>query len=262
METPLDLVSAIEAELASIPASPSKQVIALSELFEIFTSARPRLRHVSYLDTPKFRSAYLRYHVPLNTARATWVLRDVLHLHPGIAKLTEVVDLGAGPGSASLATLFSFPREVGRSYALHDRSRSALKVARRLLERCSAGGGVKSIQTSVTPLPGLPAMPRRALVWLSMVFNELEAGSRRQLDRCGFLSRLAERLEPSSVVLVMEPALRGPGRNLLALHDAAVASGDWRVIAPCTHQLSCPLLRERGRSWCHFRLEWNAPRLV
>jgi hypothetical protein len=105
-------------------------------------------------------------------------------------------------------------------------------------------------------------MPRRALVLASMVLNEAGIGARGGPDAAAFLGGLAGRLDPGSVVVIIEPALRAPGRSLLAVHDAAAASGAWRVLAPCTHQLACPLLRARDRSWCHFRIAWRVPRFV
>jgi ribosomal protein RSM22 (predicted rRNA methylase) len=266
IETPPELLAAIEAEIE--PAPLAKQVRALSDLFQLFTRERSRLRVASYLDVPRLRSAYLRYHVPLNAARAAWVLRHLLRIHPRMAELPEVVDLGAGPGSASLAALFELPPSVPRRWALHDRSRAALRIARALLEDAARrlgparGAGLGGVTTSVSALPGLPAMPRRALVLISMVLNEARIGARGGPDGAAFLGALARRLDPGSAVVIIEPALREPGRSLLAVHDAAAASGDWRVLAPCTHQRSCPLLRARDRSWCHFRIAWRVPRPV
>jgi hypothetical protein len=105
-------------------------------------------------------------------------------------------------------------------------------------------------------------MPRRALVLISMVINEVGIGSRGGPDAAAFLGGLARRLDPGSVAVIIEPALRAPGRSLLSVHDAAAASGDWRVLAPCTHQRRCPLLQAADRSWCHFRFAWRVPRLV
>jgi ribosomal protein RSM22 (predicted rRNA methylase) len=264
METRPELLSAIEAELARVPASLPKKVAALRELFQLFTRERGRLKGLSYLDIPKYRNAYLQYHLPLNVARASCALEQVCALHPEVSALTEVVDLGAGPGSASLATLFTLPARA-RNYALYDRSRAALAVAGRLLEGSASLGGkgpLGKVAARVGSLPALSPLPRRALVWLCMTLNELEIGSRRGLSAAGFLAQLGERLESPSVVVMVEPALRLPGRNLLALHDAAAASGSWRVLAPCTHQRSCPLLKDPGRSWCHFHFDWSAPPLV
>jgi hypothetical protein len=87
------------------------------------------------------------------------------------------------------------------------------------------------------------------------------------VERSGFdplrlLDGLARDLDPPSVVAIIEPALRQTGRELLRLHDAALASGLWRVLAPCTHQRSCPLLTLRDRPWCHFHFRWDAPPFV
>ena len=264
LETRSELISAIEAELAPLQASLPKKLEALRELFQLFTRDRGRIKRFSYLDIPKYRGAYLSYHLPLNVARASFALKQVCSLYPGVSALPEVVDLGAGLGSASLATLFTLTSGP-RTYTLQDRSASALKVARRLLEKSaslSGEGSLRSIVLRPSSLPALPSIPKRSLVWLCMVLNELEIGPPRGMRAESFLGKLAERLESPSVVIVVEPALRLPGRNLLALHDAAVASGWWRVIAPCTHQRSCPLLKERGKSWCHFHFRWSAPPLV
>src|SRR5688572_19993856 len=92
IETPTELVAAIEAEIQGIPAPLSKQVRALSELFRLFTAERSSLGRTTYLDSPKLRSAYLRYHLPLNVARATRVLSEVLRVHPAARDLTRVFD--------------------------------------------------------------------------------------------------------------------------------------------------------------------------
>jgi len=267
LSAPPELVSAIEEELASTRGSASDDSRALGRLFRLFTSERGGLGKRSYLDDPALRRAYLRYHLPLNAARASYVLAEALRIEPSIAALEEVVDLGAGPGSASLTSLLGLPATPARGYTLLDRSRSALAIGRRLVERCAAsrGGstpassGLREVRTAASSLVPLPAFPRRALVWLSFVLNEIGVGARRGNDPAGFLRALARRLDPGSAVLLLEPALRAPARNLLAVHDAAAASGDWRVLAPCTHQRSCPLLRARDRSWCHFRFEWQPP---
>lgn len=267
LETPAALVAAVEPELSAAHVPLRREIDALRELHALFTRGRAEMRRLSYMDVPRFRHAYLRYHLPLNVARAACVLRQLAVLHPGLNDLQDVVDLGAGPASASLATLLELPRSPSRRFHLHDRSRSALSIGARLLARVHAStrgseAGTLDVRHHVDSLPPVPSMPRRALIWLAMVLNELELGSRRRLDPEPFLARLAGRLDAPSVVIVVEPALRVPGTRLLQFHDAALASRSWRVVAPCTHQRSCPLLRDRGRSWCHFHFDWRAPRLV
>ncbi|MBI4602576.1 MAG: hypothetical protein HY721_11510 [Planctomycetes bacterium] len=270
IETPPELLAALRVELSHVRAPLPRQIEALSELFRLFTSERRSLGRLSYLDVPRLRAAYLRYHLPLNTARAMAVLKDLLRVAPRVADVSDVVvDIGAGLGSASLATLLGLPPLARRRFALYDRSAAALRVARRLIARCRPGrGGPRwgperpEIFTRAWRWPGLPPMPRQGLVWLSMVLNELGAGASRGVDPARLLEELASKLRDRGIVVIMEPAMRAPGIALLKLHDAALASKDWRVLAPCTHQLGCPLLRERDRSWCHFRFRWQAPQLV
>ena len=71
LETRSELISAIEAELAPLQASLPKKLEALRELFQLFTRDRGRIKRFSYLDIPKYRGAYLSYHLPLNVARAS-----------------------------------------------------------------------------------------------------------------------------------------------------------------------------------------------
>ena len=58
-------------------------------------------------------------------------------------------------------------------------------------------------------------------------------------------------------MIIVESGLRASGLRLLTLHDELLATGYWRVLAPCTHQKRCPLLRLDKRPWCHFHLRWN-----
>ena len=251
-----------EVERAKVPLH--RQVEALAELFDLFTRDRRDLPGRSYLDTPRHRLAYLRYHLPVNFARAAGVLRDLAAAEPRIADLDHVVDLGAGPGSASLAALLTLPRSEDRRFILTDRSRAALRLASSLLTACAAREGIEAPRPSCVAerLPSLPRIPPRSLVLLAMVLNELRGAGGRGIDTDVFLAHLDRAMIPGSVLVIIEPALRAPGRELLRVHDALAGSGRWRVLAPCTHQRACPLLRLRDRPWCHFHLELRSPRLV
>ncbi len=258
--TPETLIHAIQdvVDRAGVPLK--KQIRALEELFSLFTAGRARLRRTSYLDDPRYRTAYLRYHVPLNFARAAWVLAQVRAVLPDVDRLEHVVDLGAGLGSASLATLHVLPGAPLREYTLFDRSRAALKVARHLLERSagpSPGGTAPAIRTRAATLPPVPEIPSAALVWMCMLLNELGIDGPKDERPETFVEHVTARIPPGSVLILIEPAQREPGRRLLAVHDAFVASGAWRVLAPCTHDRACPLVAIRSRPWCHFHFEWR-----
>ncbi len=266
-KTPDLLIRTLQESIDQKSASLKKQILALEELFSMFTTERTRMRRTSYLDIPKYRNAYLRYHVPLNFARAACALTQVRKVYPEVDRLEEIVDLGAGPGSASLASLYTLPPTPARRYTLYDRSRAALKVARHLLDSNAKRGDAKSpavteIRTHAASLPPLPRIPSAALVWMSMLLNELGVGDRKGPTLTNLAARLTTEIPPGSVLLLVEPALRAPGRDLLRLHDALVLSRAWQVLAPCTHNRECPLLRVKGNSWCHFHFEWQPAEYV
>jgi ribosomal protein RSM22 (predicted rRNA methylase) len=264
VETHPALIQAIDEQVQRLDAPLRAQLQALRELFALFTAERRRLSRFNYLDSPPHRFAYLRYHLPLNAARASWVLRELLQLDPALADVEEVVDLGAGLGSASAATMLSLPPSPTRRLLLTDRSRGALRMARELLERSAAAAGipVPRLTCLEQKLPALPDMPPRALVWLSMVLNEIEPRGRKGIDLAHFFKRLGRKIGPASTLVIIEPALREPGLRLLEVHDALLAAGGWKVLAPCTHQKACPLLAAAKRPWCHFHFAWRAGRLV
>ena len=82
----------------------------ISELSEMFTDERPR-QIPSYFQHSKFRSAYLLYFLPLQCAKFLTLfqihekaMRTVL-AHGRKQGVIRVADLGAGPGTASIAYL-------------------------------------------------------------------------------------------------------------------------------------------------------------
>lgn len=264
LDIPAPLLTALDEELSGVRAPLKAQVRALEELFAFFTRERPGLRGRSYLDIPKYRCAYLRYHLPLNFARASCCLEHVRRLCPRIDSLPLVVDLGAGPGSASLATLLS-SSNCRRTYELYDRSRASLQIARRLFDACGRHSvnvmeRLERCTTRQFILPRLPRIEAPALVWVAMVLNELMAGRQAAGRIREFAERLTTQVPEGSIVVMVEPALRGPGRQLLRLHDELLELNSWRMLGPCTHQVQCPLLTIRGRPWCHFHFRWRAPR--
>lgn len=80
----------------------------IAELSELFTDERPRTLP-AYFRHPKFRSAYLLYFLPLQAAKFVSLFRlhepalELMLQHGLKTGTLRVADLGAGPGTASLA---------------------------------------------------------------------------------------------------------------------------------------------------------------
>ncbi len=65
------------------------------------------------------------------------------------------------------------------------------------------------------------------------------------------------RLAESGSIVILEPALRGPTRELHALRDG-LAESALDVFAPCLRTGPCPML-ETERDWCHEDREFVLP---
>lgn len=67
------------------------------------------------------------------------------------------------------------------------------------------------------------------------------------------LSRLYGQAAEAGALLWVESATHGNSRRFVEeVRERLLATGQWRVIAPCSHSGACPLLAaDGGRHWCH-----------
>ncbi len=146
---------------------------------------------------------------------------------------TRAIDLGAGTGA------------VGRAL----RARFGESLAVLAVDVVSEPGVLHADLASE-----LPAVHGRFdLVVAAHLLNELfvdrspaervELRARRVLEWSGAL------LASGGAMVLVEPALRGTSRELLAVRDQLLAAG-LEVVAPCFWTGPCPALA-RERDWCH-----------
>lgn len=239
---------------------------AAARLSQVYTRDRAALG-----DLPGDRGA-------LEARLRLWLPRDLRKLLPPLAELhpgdpapgdaaaLRVLDLGAGLGAATLgATVFAASR-----------GRSVVSTA------LDADGGALGLLADVARASGLPVEthPRRErlrlgapapveagagfdLILVSLALNELLEGlddddaATRGADQ---LRAWCEALAPNGALVVIEPALRGPTRRLMAIRDALAAEpGPPHVFAPCTHGAPCPMRAANARDWCHHVSERPLP---
>ena len=93
LATPRPLLRAIKKQVGKVKVSLRSQGEALEELFQLFTSERQHLKRFSYMNDPRLRLAYLRYHLPLNTVRSICVLKDLLKRYPTTAHVSAAMVL-------------------------------------------------------------------------------------------------------------------------------------------------------------------------
>ncbi|MCB0368992.1 MAG: hypothetical protein KDD45_05935, partial [Bdellovibrionales bacterium] len=65
-------------------------------------------------------------------------------------------------------------------------------------------------------------------------------------------------LEKFNHLVIIEPSLHDDGRRLMGLRDDLINRG-FKILAPCVHQNSCPLLTHSKKDWCHDRIHFNKP---
>ncbi len=232
----------VDAASALHRSALAPDVARLSALFTRERGARQR----DYMRDPALRRAYLGFFVPHNVARIAGVLLRAQLEGALPTAPPRVLDLGAGPLSASLAAwcVWGTLRQV----TAVDLSRPALEYGAALFK---AVGADCPIDLRDAPLDGPPQRFRPNdvvdVIIAANVLNEL-SDPRDLGPRLRCVQNTMAWLSPEGRFLAIEPAMRVEARALMALRDAVV--GTTTVLSPCRGAPRCPLLETRG-DWCH-----------
>lgn len=150
-----------------------------------------------------------------------------------------MVDLGGGTGAMAWAAAEEWPDS---SIVVLDQVGDALALGRRL--RSGEPGSVEFRSWQA----GSP-VPQADLVTISYVLSELRDADRASIVRSAIGAA-------ARGVVVVEPGTPDGHRRVLAARDLLLKAG-LRVVAPCPHQLDCPIA---ATDWCHFsaRVERSA----
>ncbi|HKB91710.1 MAG TPA: small ribosomal subunit Rsm22 family protein, partial [Opitutaceae bacterium] len=147
----------------------------------------------------------------------------------------SILDWGCGSGKAGRRVIRFFGEERFDRLDLHDHSPLAVDYA-----SSRARTAFSQLQVDRASHVSLDTAPVGVLV-LSHILNELSPTARTALEA---LIRRAE------AVIWVEPGTSDVARDLVGFRERL--RGDFRVIAPCTHQVACGLLApENARHWCH-----------
>jgi ribosomal protein RSM22 (predicted rRNA methylase) len=163
-------------------------------------------------------------------------LNALCELKPDFAP-TSLLDVGAGPGTASWAAAAAFASL--RSFTLLD-ANAALRTLALDLGRTSMRLGQMTYHRGEARNALAEAEPADLVVASYMIG---EIGGSRQ-------GALTERLwaKARDTLLVVEPGTPAGYQRVLALRQQLIASGA-HVAAPCPHEGRCPL---EAPDWCHF----------
>ncbi len=261
---------------------------AVARLSNDFTRARRALTEAASGDywRDARRLAYLFHFLPRNYVKAAWVLTEAGRHAPLARQLAAksrfvILDIGCGPGTASLATLGFLaalrPAAFHVNIALVDAAPNATQEAVELLRQAVAWLNAErreAITLCLAPQVGAAAQVESYLpsggadfVWLSNVLNESDhASAERQSGGVpAWVKTLTrEGLAADGGLYVIEPALHETARAAMRLRDALLEDDPTLgIFAPCAAAGPCRMLAERpARDWCHVALTWKPPPLV
>jgi hypothetical protein len=248
------------------------------ELSEFFTEDRTESKLPNYFTTKTFRSSYFLYFFALQGAKFLTIfdrypeaIRAMLD-EASETGVLRIVDVGAGPGTASLALLVYLldgmrdPKTLKLTLPFKieivwiDHNETILKDGEMLLNRILAHfpwvDGDVQLKTEARSWwkHGKEFNFEASLVLFGNVLNETSNDPRV------FLHGLAPFFaNPKGAgVLMLEPAHRSAAHRLSQIRDELVLRDQpFPLWGPCLHTLKCPLAE--GRDYCHFSVPAKLP---
>lgn len=252
-----------------------------------------------YMDHPRFRSSYLLYYLPLQAAKfvalfmehqkalESMVLETLKVQDPKEVPTLRIMDLGAGPGTASLSlllgldVLFKTSKKVQAALEAcpmlkiemqwWDQQKDTLADGKILAERLfdHLAWDQMGIRCSLEvklhfkfwhhALNAITPSQKPSLVLMGNVLNENTEQEERVTDT---LLRIFAATTTGGL-LIVEPGFRAPSQYLAYLRSrildqitAPLALGS-PIWGPCLHSQACPLIS--GRDWCHVSSPIRTP---
>lgn len=236
---PNDLATALENLLSKV---------SRSALTEAANDLRCRYRSNQRDKIPTFmisnhhRLSYLAVRMPATFAAVKKVLLQCKNRVPGFHPKT-LCDIGAGPGTASWASLEVFSGI--EAVTLHEKDPGWLQIGKSLMEQ-SLKLPLKKAVWNETDIVRDSDFARHDLVILSYVIGELSLESLKKI--------ISQAWDASSYMLVIiEPGTPHGFERIQLVRDQLIQAGAY-LVAPCPHHDKCPM--DKG-NWCHFaaRLE-------
>ncbi len=246
----------------------------VADLSRLFTRNRHELER-QYLADERLRLAYLSYFLPVNAAKVQTILEelpesDIPTQNIQADTLVRVLDVGSGPGTASLAVLdwqrSSRPQQRIEVTAV-DGVRAALDEAQGLWNaycRISTPTSARlhCVHSNLERNAWVKCIDQSNpyhVIIIANTLNELYRTSHDPVQRqVQLIQVLLERLDRNGAFIIIEPALRETTRNLHRVRDRLLALQACTVYSPCLHEQSCPALVKED-DWCHEERPWVPP---
>ena len=200
---------------------------------------------------------YLAGRFTATFASARAVLTQVgQHLQHRNAAIHRIVDIGGGPGTATLAAYQVLGTELRNAIVVdhNPKWQPFIEHVNTSLLRPLAWPELQWQNLNFSTGRGLDSLLElpHTLGIFSYTLNELS-------DLSPILSHLLPKLlQHNSYVLVIEPGTPAGFAVIAELRQWALANNA-EIIAPCTHRHSCPAMDPANNFWCHFRARFDRP---
>jgi ribosomal protein RSM22 (predicted rRNA methylase) len=180
--------------------------------------------------------AYALARMPATYAGDIASLNALAEIRPDFAP-ASLLDIGAGPGTATWAAAETFPSL--QSFTLLDANEALRKLALGLAGENARLGGIAYERGDARAL--LARAEAADLVVASYVIGEMS-----EAERTSLAGQMWEKTRDT--LLVVEPGTPAGYARIIALRTQLIAAGA-HVAAPCPHDKACPLT---SPDWCHF----------
>ncbi len=177
-------------------------------------------------------AAYLSTRMPATYAAVSFVLREVALVQPHLTPLT-ILDVGAGPGTASFAAQTIWPSL--NTFTLVEQDARFAGVAEDL-----AKGLLPNYKVMRQNL--LSVAPQADVLVAAYVLAELP---KEQMAKAA----LHLWQHTNHTLIMVEPGTPHGFARIRGCRDALLAVGA-NIIGPCTHANTCPMT---GMDWCHVK---------
>ncbi len=209
----------------------------------------------AYLQDKRLLSAYMGHFGLLNADRAAAVLQQAEEALAPIREARKtrslnLLDLGSGTGAAMAGVLDVLAPDADGPpprCVLVDRSNPALKTAGELLAEAPSAPKIIPIRHDLSrSLPSGPNMEHGFDVIIAAnSMSELVGFPKKTIP---FLHKAADLLAPGGLLVLIEPGTKDLSTRLMSLKTSF---SEWRTVAPCPHDESCPLHARGSHDWCH-----------
>jgi ribosomal protein RSM22 (predicted rRNA methylase) len=229
-DLPAELKAALEAKLEGLPrADIAARALAISKTYRDGGGS-------ALIRSGTDALAYALARMPATYAAVAACLNALCEARPEFAP-RSLLDVGAGPGTASRAVAEAFPALT--SFALIDANAALRSLALDLLQHSPRFGDLSYAAGEARA--ALASAERADLVIASYLIGEVG-----ETERGALADALWARA--GDTLLVVEPGTPAGYTRILKLRAQLIAA-DAHVAAPCPHDRTCPL---SPPDWCHF----------